>query len=49
MRLLEVLGKFDSYCDYFLDAGDNIKALDDESIHFGIQIRATKEEQRVHK
>ena len=42
MRLLEVLGKFDSYCDYFLDAGDNIKALDDESIHFGIQIRATK-------
>ena len=42
MRLLEVLGKFDLYCDYFLDAGDNIKALDDESIHFGVQIRATK-------
>ena len=48
MRLLEVLGKFDSYCDYFLDA-DNIKALDDESIHFGIKLEPPKEEQRVHK
>ncbi|EMG47569.1 hypothetical protein G210_2031 [Candida maltosa Xu316] len=43
MRLFEVLGKFDAYCDSFQENGERFDTINDESIHFGIQIRATKQ------
>lgn len=42
MRLFEIVGKVDEYCDSFTETGENFKSESNESIHFSIHIRASK-------
>ena len=42
MRLFEVVGRFDEYCDSFTEVGETFKSELLDSIHFSIHIRAVK-------
>ncbi|KAI5949406.1 hypothetical protein KGF54_005641 [Candida jiufengensis] len=41
MKLFELVGKFDEYCEFFKD-GENLHSSNDASIHFGVHIEAKK-------
>ncbi|KAI5959851.1 uncharacterized protein KGF55_005083 [Candida pseudojiufengensis] len=41
MKLYELVGKFDEYCEFFED-NENLRNVNESSIHFGVHIEARK-------